>query len=89
MTHELQDNVLKVFFGLQDYFLTKLEKVEDKIYLHIHKIKNIKCGTCVTHNQLWEIDKNKRKELEPNHIKNIPTLSVIGIDEVAHTRPTS
>jgi len=36
MTHELQDNVLKVFFGLQDYSLTKLEKVEDKIYLHIH-----------------------------------------------------
>lgn len=168
MTHELQNNVLKVFFGLQDYSLTKLEKDGNGIYLHIHKTENIKCGTCLTHinygkydsktrkiylgcfnltpiyavlklyriycptcgciktesqdisegksryskkignlvveytqymscseagrllkipeRTIREIDKDKLKELEPNHIKNIPNLSVIGIDEVAHKR---
>lgn len=33
MIHELQYNILETFFGLQDYFLTKLEKIEDKINL--------------------------------------------------------
>jgi len=168
MTHELQDNILELFFGLQDYSLTKFEKIEDKINLHIQKTKNIKCGSCLTHinygkydskkrriylgcfnlipvyailtqfrifcptcgsyrtehqdlsdgksryskeignivveytqcmscseasrllkipeRTLREIDKNKLKELEPNHMNNVPDLSIIGIDEVAHKR---
>jgi transposase len=168
MTHTLQDNILETFFGLQDYFLTKHEKVGDTIFLHIHRSAKTQCGTCLTsitegkydsnkrriylgnfntmpvyailkqfrihcptcgcirteyqsiskgksryakdigdvvikytqnmscseasrllkipERTLREIDKTKLKELEPNHINNVPDLKIIGIDEVAHKR---
>lgn len=168
MTHELDGNILEIIFGLQDYSLTKLEKFEDAVILHIHRSSNIQCGTCLTpinygkydskirkiylgcfnttpvyamlkqsrilcptcgrirteHQEisegkkryaknignvviqytknmscseasrllkipertLREIDKNKLKELESNHMENVPELSIIGVDEVAHKR---